>query len=127
MDDNATLAVVVSKLQGLSDTFDQERRERREDFDKLREELRQFHGDKVSYDQWAQRNREVDGRFVDVQKDISRIEQNEAAKRSPIAVWISLAVSAASLILAGLVAFGSGASVLPSPPASESAPYVVNA
>lgn len=87
MDENATLAVVVSRLDDL-----------RKDFSDLREELRRTHEDKVSRREWIQRNDHVDSKFDTHSKDISEIKQEMASKRAPW--WSFAAVIVAGLALA---------------------------
>lgn len=89
-DESLTLAVVVSEMKNLKDTLDRDRDERRDDFSKLRDELRQFHNDKVSEAVWLQRNEYSDSKFqklekdlVAVKQDVVRIEEKLESRRAP--------------------------------------------
>lgn len=87
MDENATLAVVVARLEDL-----------RKDFSELREELRRSHEDKVSRREWIQRNDNVDQKFMAQGREISEIKQDIASRKAPW--WAFAAVVVAGLALA---------------------------
>lgn len=93
MDENATLAVLVTEMKGLQNSFDEERKARKEDFADLRRELKEFHGDKVSRDEWLMRNAHVDEKFDSHGEDISEIKQDMASKHVPVTAWIALIIS----------------------------------
>lgn len=89
-DESLTLAVVVSEMKNLKDTLDRDRDERRDDFSKLRDELRQFHNDKVSEAVWLQRNEYSDSKFQKLEKelvalkqDVVRLEEKMESRRAP--------------------------------------------
>lgn len=101
MDQNetVTLAVVVASVNSLQKTFDEDRKERREDFKALREEIRLSHEDKVTRPEWLQRNGYVDGKVdelgrdihnvkSDLKSDVAEIRAELAAKRAP---WYAVA------------------------------------
>lgn len=137
MDETSTLAVVVARLDDMKKSQEQYEARMMNELQGLRAELRQSHEDKVSRGEWLQRNTTVDNKFdsygkelsnhreetarqianlkTDFATDISELKQENAAKKSPPAVWISLAVSAAVAMwaffntLASLGADSSGA------------------
>lgn len=89
-DESVTLAVVVSEMKNLQEAFNRDREERRDDFAKLRDELRQFHNDKVSEAVWLQRNEYSDSKFqklekdlVAVRQDVVRLEEKMESRRAP--------------------------------------------
>lgn len=93
MDDTATLAVVVNRLEDLRNDFKTDRDERRAEFDELRRDLRRSHEDKVSRLEWVQHNAFVDQRFLDTTKDIAEMKQEDAARRMPWTNYAAVVVS----------------------------------
>lgn len=75
-DESLTLAVVVTEMKNLQAAFDRDRDERRDDFSKLRDELRQFHNDKVSEAVWLQRNEYSDSKFLKLDKEVAAVKQD---------------------------------------------------
>lgn len=102
--ENVTLAVVVSELGHLRTAFDDERKERREDFDKFRTEMRQFHEDKVGRGEWLQRNAYVDSAHVDIRKEITAMKTQEAARRSPWTAVVGSITGVGALLVSGILA-----------------------
>jgi len=90
--ENATLAVVVSRLDDL-----------RGDFASLRDELRRTSETSVTRNEWLQRNGYVDGKFDDQGKDISDLRAELAGKRAP---WWTIVAVVTSCLALGWTIFG---------------------
>lgn len=93
MDENATLAVVVARVEDL-----------RSDIQSLRDEIRRSHEDKVSRNEWMQRNSYVDHKFDLVVAEQAELKRADAAKRAPWWTVGALIVAGASLVWQFVVA-----------------------
>lgn len=87
MDDAASLAVVVARLDDV-----------REDIRDLRTDLSSHRTEMVSRGEWEMRNRAVDSRFDNQGREIAELK----AARAPWWSWASVLVAAAALIWAVL-------------------------
>lgn len=87
MDDAASLAVVVARLDDV-----------REDIRDLRTDLSAHRTEMVSRGEWEMRNRAVDARFDNQGREIAELK----AARAPWWSWASVLVAAAALMWAVL-------------------------
>lgn len=99
--DDATLAVVVARLDDLREQQRADTKALSESIEALRRQLADSRGDMVSRDTWETRNAHVDGRFQDQGReigdlrtthatDIAELRQELASRRMP---WPSVAAA----------------------------------
>lgn len=89
MGDEATLAVVVARLDDL-----------RTDMQNLRTEISGQRAEVVARNEWMQRNAYVDSRIDGLGTDISELKTDLASRRAP---WWSVGALVVSFITVGLV------------------------
>lgn len=108
--DDATLAVVVARLDDLREQQRADTKTLTESIEAVRQQLAAMRGEVVSRDTWETRNAHVDGRFQDQgreigdlrtshAKDIADLRADIASRRAP---WWSVAavvVAAAALAI----------------------------
>lgn len=101
MDDNATLAVVVARLDDMKNAQAGYEERTMGELQGIRDEIRRFHEDKVSRGEWIQRNTHSDSRFEQLGRDLNKVKtdtmaavaevkQDAAARRTP---WTSVLAS----------------------------------
>lgn len=89
MNDEATLAVVVARLDDL-----------RTDMQNLRSEISGQRAEVVARNEWMQRNAYVDSRIDGLGTDISELKTDLASRRAP---WWSVGAFVVSVITVGFV------------------------